>query len=143
MIWDFILTSTSIDSIRFLLEGEHELAVWVILYDTGNNELSNGGNDIGDMLLTWWWWQILTHNHYGANFFLILMYTLLNVQNRSPTFQCCNQHKPSPTSVTNIDVTFIHQHTKIRISWSSRLKSGSLCSKIRNREEINFKNLIF
>ena len=121
VIWDFILTSTSIDSIRFLLEGEHELAVWLIQYDTGNNTSSSkGGNDIGD-------------ERYVVDLMMV-----------TATFPSCRQHKPFPESVTNIDVAFIHRpHTKIGISWSSRLKSGSLCSKIRNREEINFQNLIF
>ena len=48
------------------------------------------------------WWQ----NHDVGDFFRYVG-DFLNVFNRSPTFgQTCHQYIWSPTSLTNIDVTF-------------------------------------
>jgi len=54
------------------------------------------------------WWQ----NHYVDDFFSLCWWfsqcikSVTNILNRSPTSQTCRQHIWSPTSVTNIDVTF-------------------------------------
>ena len=65
------------------------------------------------------WWQ----NHYVGDFFRYVG-DFLNVLNRSPTSQTCNQLIWSPTSVTNIDVTDIDEFPD---SWFSASCWKSWC----------------
>ena len=66
--------------------------------------------------LCWWlydddWFQILVAEYLCWRLFSLCWWfsqcikSVTNILNRSPTFQTCEQHIWSPTSVTNIDVT--------------------------------------
>ena len=55
------------------------------------------------------WWQ----NHYAGHVFHYVG-GFLNVFNQSPITQTCHQHIWSPTSVTNIDVTTISPHYRLK-----------------------------
>ena len=97
---------------------EIKIKYWIWVRDQEpTRTLFSGHSDVGDivMLVTLWWWLI---SDLGgriimlATFFVKLrkltlcVKSVTNIVIRSPTSQTCNQQIWSPTSVTNIDVTF-------------------------------------